>query len=202
MRAGAEMVSLFRIRGSNSDVNFHLADEPMKPRWRISARVPALLLMLALLGLLFLPGGARAETGKGWVLLCSSENGLQGLTRRAAARLFLRRSEMVVTVGKLEPVNLESMQERLAFLSALTRLSPTLVERHFMDLRFRREGDWPDMVAGPNQMLAKLRETPTLIGWLSLEDVARLGDKDLEGLSLLKLDGKLASADGYALIRK
>ena len=154
-------------------------------------------LVLALL----LSAPARVEAGneKGWVLLCSSENQLEGLTRRSAARLFLLSGEMVVSGRKVVPVNLESLEARLSFLSALTHLPPHLVERHFLDLKFRREGDWPAMVSGPNQMIQKLKTDPALIGWLPVETVNGLDAKALEGLRILKVDGKDASAADYVL---
>ncbi|MDF1562123.1 MAG: hypothetical protein P1V51_03720 [Deltaproteobacteria bacterium] len=158
-----------------------------------------------LIGLLFslpsLPARGELEDPSGWVLICSEESPLQGLTRRAASRLFLRQGEMLVGGRKVEPVNLESMKERLAFLSALTRLTPSLVERHFLELKFRREGDWPSTVSGPNQLIDRLRPDPNYlyVGWLRIETVEKLPPSSLKGLRLLKLDGKDHSSTEYDL---
>ncbi len=151
-------------------------------------RQPGVLLFAIFLGLTLQPPVASAKAPGRWVLVCNAETGLTDVSRKEIARLFLRRGDSVGGTP-VEPVNMKAMEERLAFLSALTRLSPTLVERHFMEMKFRGEGEWPRMVEGKAEMLKLLGEDPTVLGWLGIADVESLTEEELGSIRLLKLEG-------------
>ncbi len=121
-----------------------------------------------------------------YVVLANKSNPIESIGKTDLARLYLSKTRHIDGQA-YRVVNLAEDEVKQSFLSDLTSMTPAEIERHYIALELRGEGEKPKEVSSSKSMIFLLIKSDTIIGWLPVEEYERLSPTMKDQMRVIRL---------------
>ncbi|EDY83314.1 hypothetical protein VDG1235_2940 [Verrucomicrobiia bacterium DG1235] len=155
----------------------------LKRSSRAAKLLSALAAYLATTTTLILAKDQPAE----FVILANKDNPIQTIEKSDLARLYLSKTRKV-DGHAYRVVNLAEDQVKEEFLSDLTSMSPAEIERHYITMELRGEGEKPKEVSSSKSMIFLLIKSDKIIGWLPLSEYESLSEPMKKQMRVIRIN--------------